>query len=129
MSLLPLPVSQVSRPNNHLMNDNSSPSTISPHQPDGFYAQPSPPSPNTDQQDDSPGSAAGSVGRLEKKYRKFSCQYCGRKFLRAEHLRRHEITRTSLLSEYRLIVDTGDKPFRCPYCKEAFSRRFVILIT
>jgi uncharacterized Zn-finger protein len=73
------------------MHDRISPSTYSPHQQDGYY-NPSPPSPVTDQQGESPGSV-GQSSDPARKSRKFICQYCQRKFLRAEHLRRHEITR------------------------------------
>ena len=72
------------------MHDNTSPSTISPNNQDGYYTLPTPSPPTEDQQDESPNSLDQGP---EKKARKFVCQYCARKFLRAEHLRRHEITR------------------------------------
>ena len=92
MSLLPAQVQQhISA--NHSMHSSTSPSTFSPHQQDSYYTNPTPPSPVTDQQGESPGSV-GQSSDPSKKNRKFVCQYCQRKFLRAEHLRRHEITRT-----------------------------------
>src|SRR5271170_2858028 len=91
MSLLPGPVTQVLQSNGtHSMHDNTSPSTISPSNQDGYYTLPTPSPPTEDQQDESPNSLDQGP---EKKARKFVCQYCARKFLRAEHLRRHEITR------------------------------------
>ena len=73
------------------MSANTSPLTISPNNQDSYYTLATPSPPNEDQQDESPNSLEQGP---DKKARKFVCQYCARKFLRAEHLRRHEITRT-----------------------------------
>ena len=35
----------------------------------------------------------GIASTVESKDRKFGCEYCGRAFVRGEHLRRHVITR------------------------------------
>lgn len=95
MSLLPAPVNQALR-KKHSILDGTSPSTISPLNQDGYHTRPSPSPLNTDDQDVSSNSV-DQVNDTNKKTRKFVCQYCGRKFLRAEHLRRHEITRNLTL--------------------------------
>ena len=88
MAMLPAPVNDVLHANNHML-DGTSPSTISPHHQDDCYTHPSPSPPNTDQP-----NSVDQGNNPNTKTRKFGCQHCGRKFLRAEHLRRHEITRT-----------------------------------
>ena len=91
MAMLPAPVNHVLHANSRIL-DGTSPPTISPHHQDG-HTPPSPSLPNTDQQ----GESTNSVNQSRdpnKRTRRFVCQRCGRKFLRAEHLRRHEITRT-----------------------------------
>ena len=89
MSLLATPATN---PYASTMHNRTSPTTISPNQQDGYYSHPTPSPQNTDGQDESPQSV-GQDGDAKAKTRKFVCQYCSRKFLRAEHLRRHEITR------------------------------------
>ena len=122
MSLIPGLVNQVLQSNGtYSMHDNTSLETISPNNQVGYYTPPFPSPLNENQRDESSNNVGQGPAKMA---RKFVCQYCARKFLRAEHLRRHEITRIYLLV-LNHIVDTGDKPFQCPYCKEAFSRKFV----
>lgn len=91
MAMLPTPVSPLPHVNNDMLDETSS-SIILPHHQDGYNSSPSPP--NTDQRDQNTNNVDQS-NYPNKKTRKFVCQYCGRKFLRGEHLRRHETTRTS----------------------------------
>ena len=84
--MLPAPVSPV----NNRMLDGTSTSIIPPYHQDDYYTRPSL---SPDQQEQSRNKVDQS-NDANKKTRKFLCQHCGRKFLRAEHLRRHEITRT-----------------------------------
>jgi hypothetical protein len=76
------------------MLDRASTSSILAQHDDGYYRTSESP-PNTDGPDESPNSLEHS-NEGSQKVRKFICKYCARKFLRAEHLRRHEITRTRL---------------------------------
>jgi hypothetical protein len=94
MTMLPAPVNHVLDANNHILD--GTPSTVSPHHLDSRYTHPTPSLPNTDEQDESRNSVNQ---RNDKRTRRFVCQHCGRKFLRAEHLRRHEITRTLNVEE------------------------------
>ena len=119
--MLSSPVHRVPHTNEHMLNG-TSPSTISPHHQDAYYTHPTPSSPNTGQQDESPNRVVRSRNP-NKKTRKFGCQCCGRKFLRAEHLRRHEITRILTQMGWAKFADTGEKPFHCRYCHQAFSRK------
>jgi hypothetical protein len=95
MSLLPPAIntsaSIINEDNDLDMHDGTSPTAISPHDPDGYYPNRSPSLPN-EQQENSPNSPK-QENEPQEKARKFVCQYCARRFLRAEHLRRHEITR------------------------------------
>ncbi|KAM3081659.1 hypothetical protein ACMFMG_005110 [Clarireedia jacksonii] len=47
----------------------------------------------------------------KKEKRAFPCQYCAKKFLRNEHLQRHE------------RLHTKENPFSCTVCSAAFTRR------
>ena len=51
-----------------------------------------------------------------KSKRRFRCVYCGSKFIRSSHLRRH------------LYSHTGAKPYFCPICRIRFSRSDYVLI-
>ena len=48
--------------------------------------------------------------------RRFRCVYCGSKFIRSSHLRRH------------LYSHTGAKPYFCQICRKRFSRSDYVLI-
>lgn len=58
------------------------------------------------------GYAAPPSPSLTSSSRKFSCRVCGKKYMTAAHLTRHEATHT------------GIKPYECPYpgCGSRFSR-------
>lgn len=51
-----------------------------------------------------------------KSKRRFRCLYCGSKFIRSSHLRRH------------LYSHTGAKPYYCQICRMRFSRSDYVLI-
>ncbi|KEF59120.1 uncharacterized protein A1O9_03964 [Exophiala aquamarina CBS 119918] len=58
--------------------------------------------------------------------RQYSCTFCGRAFVRNEHLIRHRRIRKSphgplpVLADF--LIDTLEKPFACGYCPQRFSR-------
>lgn len=54
---------------------------------------------------------------LSKGARNKKCLYCDRKFMKAEHLRRHQRSHT------------GERPFQCKYCLKEYARRYFILFT
>lgn len=60
--------------------------------------------------------------------RQYSCAFCGRTFVRNEHLIRHRRIRKSPPPTHRgppltlLLPDTHEKPFACGYCPLRFSR-------
>ena len=55
-------------------------------------------------------SGGGGVNSEEEPERPYPCEVCGRKFIRATHLRRH------------MRIHTGEKPFACHICGRRYAR-------
>lgn len=61
-------------------------------------------------QDRGPGGGGGGGDPEVEPERPYPCEVCGRKFIRATHLRRH------------MRIHTGEKPFACHICGRRYAR-------
>ena len=83
---------------------------VPPHQPSSLSSDQSPPrgqmtNPRLDE-----AGGSGSNGQELEQDRPYPCEVCGRKFIRATHLRRH------------MRIHTGEKPFGCHICGQRYAR-------